>query len=176
MREGGYRKPPKWRSHGLAARRFASAAGRTLTWARWRVTRRAPVQLRHNMRDRSRAPDGDLSPCPRRVLVAVPLVAHTLALERLILSRRNFQFLVSKVAPDPVPKHLDILLRRCSNSTLRTHGSFQVRTAPLDCSGKVMVNCCPKSRRNDAQSVHREWLPHAFPRASTRHTSVNIER
>src|SRR6476660_9174350 len=72
--------------------------------------RRAPVQLRHNISDRSRPPDGDLSPCPRRVLVAVPLVAHTLALERLILGRRNFQFLVSKVAPDPVPKHLDILL------------------------------------------------------------------
>ena len=81
-----------------------------------------------------------------RVLVAVPLIAHTLAFERLILGRRNFQFLVSKVAPDPVPKHLDILLRRCSNSSLRTHGSFQVRTALLDCSGKVMVNCCPKSR------------------------------
>jgi hypothetical protein len=110
-----------------------------------------------------------------RVLVAVPLIAHTLAFERLILGRRNFQFLVSKVAPDPVPKHLDILLRRCSNSSLRTHGSFQVRTALLDCSGKVMINCCPKSRRNDAQSVHREWLPHAFPRASTRHTSVNID-
>ena len=43
-----------------------------------------------------------------RVLVAVPLIAHTLAFERLILGRRNFQFLVSKVAPDPVPKHLDI--------------------------------------------------------------------
>jgi hypothetical protein len=44
-----------------------------------------------------------------RVLVAVPLIAHTLAFERLILGRRNFQFLVSKVAPDPVPKHLDIV-------------------------------------------------------------------
>lgn len=43
-----------------------------------------------------------------RVLVAVPLIAHTLAFERLILGRRNFQCLVSKVAPDPVPKHLDI--------------------------------------------------------------------
>ena len=42
------------------------------------------------------------------VLVAVPPIAHTLAFEGLILGRRNFQFLVSKVAPDPVPQHLDV--------------------------------------------------------------------
>ena len=54
------------------------------------------------------SPPGHARVVRDRVLVAVPLIAHTLAFERLILGGRNFQFLVSKVAPDPVPKHLDI--------------------------------------------------------------------
>jgi hypothetical protein len=58
--------------------------------------------------------------------------------------------LVSNVASNPVAKHLDIRLRRCSNRSFRTHCSFQVRTALLNRSGKIVVNCCPQSRRNDA--------------------------
>jgi hypothetical protein len=87
---------------------FASAGGWTLTGARWPVTRRAPVNCDITSTTESVR---RMAICRRvrdRVLVAVPLIAHTLAFERLILGRRNFQFLVSKVAPDPVPKHLDI--------------------------------------------------------------------
>ena len=84
------------------------------------------------------------------MLVAAPLITHARAFERLILGRRNFQFLVSNVASNPVAKHLDIHFRWCSNRSFRTHCSFQVRTTLLNRSGKIVVKCCPKSRRGEA--------------------------
>ena len=141
MRAGGYREPPKWRSHGLADRRFASAGRWTLTRGRWRLVRRAPVQLRHN---KATEAVRWMAICRRvrdRVLVAVPLIAHTLAFERVIRGRRNLQFLVSNIASNPVPKHLDIHLRWCSNRSFRTHCSFPGEDRPA------------QSLRRPAQSI-----------------------
>ena len=115
---------------------------------------------------------------PPQALVAVPLIAHALTFERLILGRRNFQFLVSNVASNPITKHLDIHLRWCSNRSFQSHWSFQVRTALPNRSRKIVVNCCPHSRRNDAKSAHRKWLRHANPPVSTEtcKRKLNYER
>jgi hypothetical protein len=106
-------------------------------------------------------------------LVAVPLIAQALAFERLIVGGRNFQFLVSNVASNPIAKHLDVYLGWCSNRSFRTHCSFQVRTSLLDRSRNIVVNCCPIA----AEMMYKPHTAKGFampkPRSRLRHASVN---
>ena len=179
----GKRSPPAGRA---TVRRFAStktprrargddcvAAGRRRDGSG--TVRSTPTHRRSSVRE-SRLPSAKSSlesirdSCVNRFVhatFAVQLIAHALAFERRILGRRNFQLLVSNVASNPVAKHLDISLHRCSNCSFRTYCSFQARTTLLNLSGKIVVNCCPQSRRNDAHSAHRKWLPHVYPPFST---------